>query len=136
VLGEPGCFVMTWLATSGRSFLAERHTVPQATRQILGKWREAVEDEEDGPVIWLAPALLQWDCGALQPRVTARAIRVIDRGDDLQRWQSEGNSSQVRQRKAMLVRLRDNGPTSWENGALQLAQLNWYIIDSLMPKSA
>lgn len=92
--------------TQFRNLLAEGRTIPQATRQILADWREAVADEDDGPVIWLALASLQWDCGTLQSRVKSQALRAIDSGADLRRWESTGDSNKVRQRKGMLDKLR------------------------------
>lgn len=89
-----------------RALCGQGCTVPKATRQILEHWREAVEDEEDGPVIWLALGSLQWDRGALQPLVKKKALRIIDRGEDLKRWEADGDTRNLRQREKVLQKLR------------------------------
>lgn len=94
------------IRTQFRELLREGQTIPQATRRILEEWQEAVEDADDGPVIWLALASLQWDRGGLQSSVKQKAIRIIDSGIDLDRWRSSGDAGKVGQRKAVLRKLR------------------------------
>jgi hypothetical protein len=92
--------------TQFRELLAEGKSPAQATRAVLRDWQEALEDEEDGPVIWLALAATQCRHGCLEPRVKARALAVIDDGSDLEHWRATGDSGLVRSRAAVLQRLR------------------------------
>lgn len=89
-----------------RELLNQGDTIPQATRRILDEWQQALEDAEDGPVIWLALASLQRDRTGLQSRVKKKAIRIIDSDIDLDRWRSTADSRKVSQRKSVLQKLR------------------------------
>lgn len=89
-----------------RDQLEEGVSVAAATKRILAEWSEALDDVEDGPVIWLALASLQWDRGAVQARVKSKAIKLIDSGADLERWRNDGDSRQVAARRGMLRKLR------------------------------
>ena len=79
----------------------------QATKELLAEWAEEIEDTDDGPVFWLALAATQWTYGRLEPRVKARALRIISGGEDLRRWEAEGDPRLVRQRQRVLNKLRD-----------------------------
>lgn len=57
-----------------------------ATEALLRTWATEIQDIDDGPVFWLALAATQWNYGCLDPDVQARAISIIDRGSDLQKW--------------------------------------------------
>ena len=61
---------------------------PRATDQVLDEWAEALDDPDDGPVIWLALAATQWRVGRLEERVQQRAIDIITSGQDVHRWES------------------------------------------------
>src|SRR4051812_28049419 len=64
-------------------------SVAHATAVVLREWSEAFEDENDGPIVWLALAALQLDRGQLQGRVRNEALAVIDAGNNQRRWDEE-----------------------------------------------
>jgi hypothetical protein len=88
-----------------RALLAEGYSGPKATAQLLWDWKETLADEDDAPIFWLALAATQWQCGRLEARVRAKALRIIDQGSSLARW-SEGNPRSLKRRQAALEKLR------------------------------
>jgi hypothetical protein len=89
-----------------RASLKEGQTPAEATQSVLRAWKPALDDAEDGPVIWLALAALQCQYGCLEPQVKAQALAVIDNGSDLEHWRATGNPNLVRSRVDVLARLR------------------------------
>ncbi len=89
-----------------RDLLGQGKSAAETTRTVLRDWQPALNDEEDGPVVWLALASLQCDHCCLQKSVKSKAIAIIDRGDDLKRWEANEDRSLYRGRKSALLRLR------------------------------
>jgi hypothetical protein len=62
----------------------------QATKQVLEDWADELMDTtQDGPVVWLALAVTQWKFGRLEPRVKAKALRIIREGADVEAFPPE-----------------------------------------------
>lgn len=79
-----------------------------ATKQILADYADELTDPQDGPVVWLALAVTQWTYGRLEPRVKAKALKVITGGADLACWDPE---DQPRRRRVLKrVRLQIESP--------------------------
>jgi hypothetical protein len=55
--------------------------VPTATAHAFGRFRAALADPDDGPVVILALAALQWREGHVQPVVRDAAVDLIDSGE-------------------------------------------------------
>ncbi len=77
-------------------------SVAHATSVVLREWADAMNDVDDGPIVWLALATLQLGRDALQPDVRDHALAVIDGGDDLRRWEAEGTPDDAAGRKRVL----------------------------------
>jgi len=88
-----------------RELVANGSSGPAATKQLLREWQEIIQDEDEGPVFWLALAATQWACGRLEGRVKREALKIIDKGSSLARW-AEGGSGMLKQRQAVLSKLR------------------------------
>jgi hypothetical protein len=88
-----------------RALLADGYSGPKATAKLLRDWKETFSDEDDGPICWLALAATQWQCGRLEARVKAKALRIIDQGSSLARW-SEADPKSLKRRQAALENLR------------------------------
>jgi hypothetical protein len=88
-----------------RQLGADGLTGPEATNRLFREWKEVVADEDDGPLFWLALAATQWQCGRLEARIKARALKTIANGSSLGLWSEEGGARDLRQRKAVLERL-------------------------------
>ena len=61
--------------------LGTGHTVPAATGHAFGRFRNALADPHDGPVVLLALAALQWREDYLQPVIRDSAIDLIESGE-------------------------------------------------------
>ncbi|HVK75731.1 MAG TPA: hypothetical protein VM734_20515 [Kofleriaceae bacterium] len=81
--------------------LAAGEDPARVTRRMVKEWAGRGSDRDDRTVFWLALAATQWEYGRLEPTVKARALAVIDRGDDLARWEGQDGA-----RRAVLGRLR------------------------------
>lgn len=77
---------------------------PEATKKLLVEWATALEDPDEAPVFWLALASTQSKYGRLEPYVLDRALRTIDDGSDLARW--DIGSKDYKKRRVVLDRLR------------------------------
>jgi hypothetical protein len=88
-----------------RQLVTDGLTGPKATKQLLREWKEVLDDEDDGPLFWLALAAAQWQFGRLEARVKSRALKIIADGSSLGRWSEEGGARALRQRKAVLEKL-------------------------------
>ncbi len=84
-----------------------RASVTHATAEVLRESKDALNDPEIAPIIWLALAALQLGHGELQPNVRDHALAVIDSGEDLKRWEAEGNAEDIAGRKRVLDGLRE-----------------------------
>lgn len=69
-----------------------------ATRSIIQSWAAEINDTDEGPVFWLALAATQWKYGCLTHEVQSKAIEVVDRGLNLQRWEG---AAQARRRTVL-----------------------------------
>ena len=83
--------------------IAEGLDSSAATQRVFEVFSEAVEDEEEGPVIWLSLAVLQLDRGILQDDIRDHALAAMT--SDLERWKEAG-PDEVAQRKIVLDELR------------------------------
>ncbi len=80
-------------------------TGPEATTALLRRWSASLNDPDESPVFWLALATTQWRCGRLESQVLQQALKVIDSGADLARWQPR--SKDFTKRRKVLETLRD-----------------------------
>jgi hypothetical protein len=85
-----------------RELIGDGLAGPQATDRLLSEWAQALDDTDDGPVVWLALAATQWRLGRLEPQVQQRALAIVDTGQDLDRWESPTDR---RKRAAVLTKL-------------------------------
>ena len=84
-----------------------RASVAHATAVVLRESKDALDDPESGPIIWLALAALQLGRGELQPNVRDHALAVIDSDADLKVWEAECKPEDVAGRKRVLEGLRE-----------------------------
>lgn len=88
-----------------RDLLGDGLEGPAASDRLLKTWGRLVDDQDAGPVFWLALADTQWRLGRLEPRVRDRALAVIQGGHDLRRWADQPKDR--KKREAILARLRE-----------------------------
>jgi hypothetical protein len=86
-----------------RYILADAQSDSAATDAAMAQYGAAVDRLEATTAFWLALALIQWKFGRLDSRVRTAALRIIDEGIDLAKW----NDSPVRaMRAAALAKAR------------------------------
>lgn len=77
-----------------------------AAGTVLTAFKEALDDADDGPVVWLALAAAQSNVGRLTENAKTKAIEVIDSGADLRRWDT-ADAKTTAKRRTVLAKLRD-----------------------------
>jgi hypothetical protein len=88
-----------------RELIGDGHTPDGATKRLIKQYREILSDPDEAPVFWLSLAAVQWQIGCLTEKVKLRAIKIIDSGKDLKRW--EGEPALLKKRAATLAELRE-----------------------------
>ena len=78
----------------------------EAVAQLVQNHPECLEDEDDGPVFWLALAALQVELGHLLQPVRQRALKVIEHGANLRRWEADATPAEAAERRRVLQHLR------------------------------
>lgn len=90
-----------------RDLIADGKSTEAATKKVLIDYSDTRDDEEEGPTFWIALAATQLQCGRLLNRIRDKAVRIIDQGGDLPRWQEGGaDPKDCARRKAALAKLR------------------------------
>ena len=79
-----------------RNFLADAQADTGGTDAAARNYEASLEHLGDTTAFWLALALIQWKLGRLDPRVKAAALRIIDDGIDLAKW----DTSPLRRKRA------------------------------------
>lgn len=87
-----------------RDLIGDGLTGPEATRTMMQRWSSSLNDADEAPVFWLALAVTQWKCGRLEQQVLQSALRMIDDGSDLARW--EAGTPDYKKRQTVLASLR------------------------------
>lgn len=85
--------------------LADGVDVATATKRVLIRFADDLDDADDGPVIYLALAALQLEQDALQQDIRKRALEIIDSGEGLDGWE-EGGPLKLRERQQVLQDFR------------------------------
>ena len=83
-----------------------RASVPHATAVVLREWKDAMDDPDDGPIVWLALAALQVERDALQTSVRDHALAVIDDGAGMRGWEESASTDDHAGRMRVLADLR------------------------------
>ncbi len=91
--------------TTYRSALEDGLSDEAARERVLTGFARALTDPDEGPVVWLALALTQWQLGRLDPETQREAVSIIDSGRGLARWQEQGGNAVLRC-QAALVKVR------------------------------
>jgi len=73
----------------------------RATRRVLDEMADALDDMDDGPVIYLALAALQLERGTVLERIRNRALEIIARDAGLERWADTGGETLDARRRVL-----------------------------------
>jgi hypothetical protein len=85
------------------NFLGETQGAEKATEAIVRNYGAKFEDPGDDTAFWLGLALTQWKIGRLDQRVRTAALKIIDDGLDLGKWDG---SPDRRKRARVLAKTR------------------------------
>lgn len=72
------------------NFLKEGKTNQETYDKLIADNQITINDFEDGPVFWFALADTQWKLGRLMPYVKEQALKHLDEGTDLLKWEEWG----------------------------------------------
>ena len=106
----------------------------EALEELIECNEELIEDEEIGPLFWLALADTQWKYGRLTAEVKEKALEVINSGKDLERW--EEDKKLYAKRKKVLEELRERlntkQPEEKKVRKMTFTRPNWKVGDILL----
>ena len=88
-----------------RELIGEGRSPDEATRILFDRWEDVLDDEHIYCAFHLALADTQWRLGRPVNGVVDAALKIIDTGRDLRRW--EYNPQFHRKRKRILEQLRE-----------------------------
>jgi hypothetical protein len=86
-----------------RDLLGEGLAGRDAVDRLMSDYADSLADPDEEPVFWLALADISWKVGRMDERVRENALRIIDEGRDLARWESPRDRTK---REAVLAKLR------------------------------
>lgn len=86
-----------------RDFIGEGLTTEAAVSRLLREYKSSLRDPDEEPVFWLALADTAWRLGRLEEAILKHALRVIDSGQDLARWE---DVTDRKRREKVLAKLR------------------------------
>lgn len=95
---------------SFREHIGDGLSPEAATSKLKEDYASSLGDQDDAPVFWLALASTQWTLGKLLPEVLAKALKVIDDGKDLARWEEDKVALKKRQASLAVLRTKLTGP--------------------------
>lgn len=76
-------------------------SVKKATKRILYDFQDVLEDEDEGPLVYLALAALQIERDKLQPEIGQKALKIIESGQGLARWEEAGEEELAERKQAL-----------------------------------
>jgi hypothetical protein len=76
-------------------------SVKKATRQILEDFQDVLEDEDEGPLVYLALAALQLEQEELQPEIRQKALKIIESEQGLARWEEAGEEELAKRKRVL-----------------------------------
>lgn len=75
------------------------------TQELLIQYQIEISDSEEASVFWFALADTQWNLGRLEDKVKEMALKHIQLGDDLERWEVE-NPKMAKEREQTIQDLQ------------------------------
>src|SRR5688500_12932115 len=85
-----------------RDLIGEGLTTDAAVKRLTTEYKSSLRDPDEESVFWLALADTGWRLGRLDDNVLQNALRVIDSGQDLARWEDADR----RKREQVFAKLR------------------------------
>ena len=106
----------------------------EALEELIECNEELIEDEEIGPLFWLALADTQWKYGRLTKEVKEKALEVINSGKDLERWEKDKKLYEKRKKvlEELRERLNTKQPEEKKVRKMTFERPNWKVGDILL----
>ena len=106
----------------------------EALEELIECNEELIEDEEIGPLFWLALADTQWKYGRLTKEVKEKALEVINSGKDLERWEEDKKLYEKRKKvlEELKERLNTKQPKEKKIRKMTFTRPNWKVGDILL----
>jgi len=130
-----------------RDLIGEGLSSTQAVEKLLAMHASSLKDDDESAVFWISLALSQWKLGRLEERTKQEALRTIESGQDLSRWDTPRDRQK---RAAVLDKLRTQllsiepppkrvpqtikAANNWQVGevvGLRLQSGNWTLIRAI-----
>ena len=127
-----------------RDLIGEGLSSTLAVEKLLAMYASSLNDDDVSSVFWISLALSQWRLGRLEERTKHEALRAIESGQDLNRWETPRDR---KKRAAVLEKLHTrllstepppkrvprkiNAANVWQVGevvGLRLQSENWTLI--------
>ena len=127
-----------------RDLIGEGLSSTLAVEKLLAMYASSLNDDDVSSVFWISLALSQWRLGRLEERTKQEALRAIESGQDLNRWETPHDR---KKRAAVLEKLHTrllstepppkrvprkiNAANDWQVGevvGLRLQSGNWTLI--------
>jgi hypothetical protein len=86
-----------------RDLIGEGLTTKAAVNRLKTEYKPSLSDPDEESVFWLALADTGWRLGRLDEEVLHNAVRVIESGQDLARWE---NATDRKKREQILAKLQ------------------------------
>src|SRR5215213_2233915 len=86
-----------------RDLIGEGFTTETAVNRLKTEYKSSLSDPDEESVFWLALADTAWRLGRLDDNLLQNALRVIDSGLDLVRWE---DAADRKKREQVLAKLR------------------------------
>ena len=86
-----------------RDLIGEGLTTEAAVNRLKAEYKSSLHDPDEESVFWLALADTGWRLGRLDEEVLHKAVRVIESGQDLARWD---DAADRKKREQVLAKLR------------------------------
>lgn len=87
-----------------RDLIGDGLSPSEAVDKLLSDYASSINDPDEKTVFWIALAETQWKLGRLEDRTRNEALRIIDSGEDLQRWE---NAKDRQKRAVVLEKVRE-----------------------------
>ncbi|MGH7143833.1 MAG: hypothetical protein ACRD4Q_05025 [Candidatus Acidiferrales bacterium] len=84
-----------------KDFLKTTPDVEKASEHILKKYARTLKESDEGPLIWLALAYMQWSYGTVQATVMSRVREIVTSGIGLERWREAGPAALAKRTTAL-----------------------------------
>lgn len=72
-----------------------------ATARILQAYSDVLDDEDEGPIVYLSLAVLQFDHDSLHQEIKVKALEIIETGQGLERWEEAGQEALAERKQAL-----------------------------------